>query len=179
VAPPVESRSYAGWPSARHALRPPIGQLTSARRLAASCTPALVARTKTIQLHLLITSAYVPISGFSGAPTVWNFLFGAIATLRHCCRQNLLTVTQHTHRRCPRFAFCVFAGRAARKHWDVWPASRRESSAESGLLGFQEAPLPNQGHGRGFRRRQGGEYSHLTSCSSPPCCRDAQFVFCG
>jgi hypothetical protein len=83
------------------------------------------------------------------------------------------------HRRCPRFAFCVFAGRAARKHWDVWPASRRESSAESGLLGFQEAALPNQGHGRGFRRRQGGEYSHLTSCSSPPCCRDAQFVFCG
>jgi hypothetical protein len=25
----VESRSYAGWPSARHVLRPPIGQLTS------------------------------------------------------------------------------------------------------------------------------------------------------
>jgi hypothetical protein len=40
--------------SAKHTLRPPtgIGQLTSARRLAASCTPALVARTTTIQDNL-------------------------------------------------------------------------------------------------------------------------------
>jgi hypothetical protein len=35
-------------------LRPPVGQLTSARRLAASGTPALVARTITKQLNLLI-----------------------------------------------------------------------------------------------------------------------------
>jgi hypothetical protein len=51
----VESRSYATWPSAKHTLRPPIGQLTSARRLAASCTPALVDRTTIIQLHILIS----------------------------------------------------------------------------------------------------------------------------
>jgi hypothetical protein len=55
----VESRSYAGWPSAKHALRPPIGQLTSACRLAASCIPALIARTTTIQLYLLIIAAPV------------------------------------------------------------------------------------------------------------------------
>jgi hypothetical protein len=42
--------------STKHTLRPPIGQLTSARRLAASCTPALVARTTTIQEHLLINN---------------------------------------------------------------------------------------------------------------------------
>jgi hypothetical protein len=48
----VESRSYATWPSAKHTLRPPIRQLTSARGLAASCTPALVDRTTTIQDHL-------------------------------------------------------------------------------------------------------------------------------
>jgi hypothetical protein len=48
----VESRSYATWPSAKHTLRPPIGQLTSARGLAASCTPALVDRTTTIQDNL-------------------------------------------------------------------------------------------------------------------------------
>jgi hypothetical protein len=41
---------------AKHTLRPSVGQLTSARRLAASCTPALVARTITIQLNLLINT---------------------------------------------------------------------------------------------------------------------------
>jgi hypothetical protein len=44
-------------PTARHALRPPIGQLTSARRLPASCTPALVARTTTIQ-HFTFSSLF-------------------------------------------------------------------------------------------------------------------------
>jgi hypothetical protein len=42
------SRTVPILASAKHTLRPPIGQLTSARRLAASCTPALVARTTTV-----------------------------------------------------------------------------------------------------------------------------------
>jgi hypothetical protein len=50
---PVENRSHANWRLAPGMLS---GQLTSARRLTASCTPALVARTTTIQLHILITS---------------------------------------------------------------------------------------------------------------------------
>jgi hypothetical protein len=52
------SRTVPMLASAKHTLRPPIGQLTSARRLAASCTPALVARTTTIQLHILIKGSY-------------------------------------------------------------------------------------------------------------------------
>jgi hypothetical protein len=50
------SRTVPMLASAKHTLRPPIGQLTSARRLAASCTPALVARTTTIQ-HFTFSSA--------------------------------------------------------------------------------------------------------------------------
>jgi ankyrin repeat protein len=46
------SRTVPMLASAKHTLRPPIGQLTSARRLAASCTHALVARTTTIQDNL-------------------------------------------------------------------------------------------------------------------------------
>jgi hypothetical protein len=49
------SRTVPMLAGAKHTLRPPVGQLTSARRLAASCAPALVARTITIQLNLLIT----------------------------------------------------------------------------------------------------------------------------